>query len=81
MVDLLYDPGLTSHQQLVSRVLGRAAGTRTSRQYRAVILCHDTEQAPTIPTMMACHFIALTTCLDCYFHEDDRGCKETFCCL
>ena len=78
MVDLLYDPGLTSHQQLVSRVLGRAAGTTTSRQYRAVILCHDTEQAP---TMMACHIIALTTCLDCYFHEDDRGCKETFCCL
>ena len=53
MVDLLYDPGLTSHQQLVSRVLGRAAGTRTSRQYRALILCHDTEQAPTIPFMMA----------------------------
>ena len=48
MVDLLYDPGLTSHPQLVSRVLGRAAGARTSRQYRAVILCHNTEQAPSM---------------------------------
>ena len=57
MVDLLYDPGLTSHQQLVSRVLSSAAGARTSRQYRAVILCHDSEQAPSIPSMMACHAI------------------------
>ena len=42
VVDIFYDPKLTSFEELVKVLLAsRDHKSRASRQYRSVILCHD----------------------------------------
>ena len=45
VVDILYDPKLTSYEDLVEHFLAsRDHKAKTSRQYRSVVLCHENQK-------------------------------------